>query len=66
MKFKDFLRGKKTRWILPAAIAAVVVIVIVLVMMNNAAATTAAAQAKVVTKDTTVQKGNITVGVTET
>ena len=66
MKFKDFLRGKKTRWILPTAVAAVVVVIVVVVMMNNAATTAALAQSKVVTKDTTVQKGNITVGVSET
>ncbi len=66
MKFKEFFVGKKTRWILPAGVAAVIIVVVAVVMMNNAAAAAAAAEAKTVTKETTVQKGNITVGVTET
>ena len=66
MKFKDFLAGKKTRWILPAAVAAVVVAVVVLAGNNMAAAAAAEAKQQAVTKDVAVQKGDITVGVTET
>ncbi len=64
MKFTEFLRGKKTKWILPAAVIAVIAVVAVMFVMKNASAETADAQ-QTVYKETTVQRGDITVGVTE-
>src|SRR5664280_314808 len=66
MKFKDFLKGRKTRWILPAAAAAAIAVVVIILVMNSAAAAAAASQQQIVSKDTQVAKGDITVGVTET
>ncbi len=65
MKFTEFLRGKKTKWILPAAAAAVAAVAVVLFVLNNAAASESAAAAQTVYKETKVQRGDITVGVTE-
>lgn len=64
MKFTEFLRGKKTKWILPVAAAAVIAVVVILFVLNNAGTKTAASE-QTVYKETQVQRGDITVGVTE-
>ena len=64
MKFTEFLRGKKTKWILPAAAAAVIAVVVILFVLNNAD-TKSVASEQTVYKETQVQLGDITVGVTE-
>lgn len=65
MKFTEFLRGKKTKWILPAAVVAVIAVIVVMIVLNNAAASETAAAEQTVYKEATVQRGDITVGVTE-
>ncbi len=63
MKFIEFLRGRKTRWILPAAIAGI--LAAVLIPMAVSSTSTADTDTETVYKETTVERGDITVGVTE-
>jgi len=63
MKFIEFIRGAKTRWILPAAIAAALAVVLIPMAVGTTTADTTGTET--VYKETTVQRGDITVGVTE-
>lgn len=63
MKIKNFLRGRKTRWILPAAVSAL--LVAVMVPMALGAAADSPADTETVYKETAVERGDITVGITE-
>jgi len=63
MKFTEFMRGAKTRWILPAAVAAVLAVILIPLAINSTTADQSGAET--VYKETQVQRGDITVGVTE-
>ncbi len=63
MKIKEFLRGRKTRWILPVAIVAILAAVLIPTAVNGTTAEALGTES--VYKETQVERGDITVGVTE-